>query len=143
MNLGANAAVGTNTHPMLMMATSLPNLDRNGWISPAVLPEGTDSLQSDQPESSEFAQAEERFRKNLPSLLQQSEKLGRWVLYSAEGPVGEAAREEDFYQKYGQQIGSKYFLARIQPDPPDADVTPNWYVSMQKVGLGQGPKQGR
>jgi len=143
LNPGANSTVDTSIHPMLLMTAPLSNLDPNGWIRPAALREGTDSLQIDEQNHSEFAQAEEQFRRDLPHLLEQSEKLGRWVLYSAQGPVEEAANEDGFYQKYGKQIGTKFFLARVQPEPPDAEVTPNWFVSVQKTGASQGPKLGR
>jgi hypothetical protein len=97
----------------------------------AIRTEG-DSLAPDDLDRMEFARAEEQFRKALPERLRQSDQLGRWVLYSATGLVEEGDDEMSFYAKYGRRIGTQLILGRIQPDPPEAEVTPNWFTTVER-----------
>jgi hypothetical protein len=139
----SNIKVDPGGQPMLLVDTSLPNPTLGQWIGPE-LKEGTDALTSDNSERSEFARAEERFRSELPDLLEAPGKLGKWVLYSSTGRVEDVADDENnFYLKYGKQIGKKYFLGRIQPDPPQAEVTANWFVTVEDGRPSGGSKRGR
>jgi hypothetical protein len=128
-------AVDSSIHSMLLKESLTSNTEPDEWKHSG-LTEGTDSLEINRRKPLEFARAEKRFQSDLPRLLKQNEKLGTWVLYSAQGFVAEDAEESTLRLRYGEQIGTKYFLARVQPEPPDAEVTANWYASHR-------PKRGR
>jgi hypothetical protein len=139
--LMAQSKVDTGVHPMLLM-TSMPHIEPGQWIAPG-LSGGMESVTIDPQDRSEFARAEERFRKDLPHLLEQSEKLGSWVVYSSQGVVAEGPEEMELYRKYSEQIGTHYFLARVQGDPPEVgEVTSNWFIHVERTCDGS-PARGR
>jgi hypothetical protein len=107
------------------MAATLQNAEPDTGMRPA-LPEGTESLKNEQHHPSEFTKAERRFREELPRLLEK-EKLGTWVLFSAEGLVDMAENPRVLDKGYGALIGSKYFLACVVEEMTEAEVTSNWY----------------
>ncbi len=90
---------------------------------------------------SDFEEAEARFRREIPHLLALTEKLGSWVLFSADGLVDEGPEELLLYEKYGKQIGEQYFLGRVQPEVGAAEVTPNWFVIVEETTTSQNPKR--
>lgn len=94
----------------------------------------------DKRNSPSFVLAEKRFRSELSEKLGHPEKLGKWLLYSPDGCVEESADEDSLYKKYGNKIGSTYFLGRVQPKPPAAEVTSNWFVDFEKTPKGQSGK---
>jgi hypothetical protein len=110
----AGSKVDPGTYPMVFMGAA-PNLKLPEW-RPSGPFGGSDSLPVDPQNTSDLALTERHFRRDLPRLLEQGEKLGKWVLYSAQGFVAEDADQDQFYRKYGKEIGTRYFLARIQPE---------------------------
>jgi hypothetical protein len=124
------AKVNRVIHPMVRVTAIASDAGPAGWVDSKAPPQGRDSVPLGPQGPTEFAEAERRFREELPRLLQQGEKRGWWVVYSAGGLVEDAAEEGSLRQKYGQQIGNSYLLACIVSDPPEAEVTPNWFVTM-------------
>jgi hypothetical protein len=99
-------------------------------------------VDSVEPDSTEFGKAEQQFRNALPSLLERQGMFGTWVLYSAEGLVETGRDEDSFFQRFGEVIGTKYFLGRVLPEPPEAEVTPNWYTVADRSVATRDPKTG-
>jgi hypothetical protein len=126
------AKVDTRIDPRFSTGAIPAGAGSAGWVNTTAPPGGMDDLQVEPESLTEFAQAEIRFREDLPRLLQQEEKFGWWVVYSPRGYVEDAAEEGSLWRKYRQQIGQSYFLARIVPDPPEAEVTPNWFVTIER-----------
>ncbi len=88
-----------------------------------------------EPALSAFHKAEQCFRQDLPQLLSDRGRYGNWVLYCSGGLIEERPFHEErhFYQKYGSEIGTAYFLARIIADPPPAEVTPSWFTECSNL----------
>jgi hypothetical protein len=122
----------------MVMMSAVPQLDPVGWSSESSV-DGTDSLNADPQHKSNLAEAEERFHADVSALLRSPENLGLWVLYHREGRVAEGRDEGRFYREYGQEIGIRYFLGRVQPPPPDAEVTANWFVPITRAETDRNP----
>jgi hypothetical protein len=75
----AGSKVDPDAYPMVFMATA-PNLKLPEW-RPSGPFAGSDCLPVDPQNISELPLAERHFRRDLRRLLDQSEKLGKWVLY--------------------------------------------------------------
>jgi hypothetical protein len=123
------AKVASSLHPISSLAAGVADVGSDHSMD-AIQPRERDSLDNDERDRLEFAQAEAQFCKALPQLLRQSHEHGRWVLYSATGLVEEGDDEMSFYEKYGRRIGTQLILGRVQPDPPEAEVTPNWFTTV-------------
>ena len=128
--------------PMLTMNGTVPDYEMGQRTGPHSA-EGTDSLTLNKSTPSTFAQAERRFRTALPSLLEDRDKFGKWVLFSPLGFIEEADSEDSLYEKHGKRIGSDYFLGRVQPDPPEAEITSNWFATVEVVKPGKSPGRTR
>jgi hypothetical protein len=71
--------------------------------------------------------SQEAFRRNLPRLLQEKERLRQWVAYHGEDCLGFAASRIELYQRcLGQGLARDDFVVRcIVPEiPAIADATP-------------------
>jgi hypothetical protein len=73
--------------------------------------------------------AEQRYVKDLPQLLES--KAGRWVAYAPQGLIAEGEDELALFRlcrERGLKPG-EFFVARVEPDLPPAEVTDNWYAA--------------